>query len=303
MTKKNKIIFNLKDIKEHSKASEKYIDVKFIFEKSIWEGWIPIEYRRAGLFLKEEEEIKKYLKNIYSNMETTKLEDWSKKEKEFWNTHKPNAHITRSFFDVLAKGGWQCVSCDFPSNPNWARRIQDIKDMGYLLSTNTNKYCKTCKANKTHIMIVPVKRFILTPTNSYETLSNKLKKRIITILNSYDVYEAKKSNHLIADHKFPEIRWDKDTKEENPGDMTEDEIKNKFQLLNNQRNLQKREVCRSCYQTNKRGYPFGIPFFYKGDLNWDNNIPKIGKEAEKGCEGCGWYDVQKWREAIIDKIK
>ena len=36
-------------------------------------------------------------------------------------------------------------------------------------------------------------------------------------------------------------------------------------------------------------------FFYKGDEKWDNKIPNVGKEAEKGCEGCPWYDIEEWR--------
>ena len=81
-----------------------------------------------------------------------------------------------------------------------------------------------------------------------------------------------------------------------------DEIKAKFQLLTNQRNQQKREVCRNCYQTGKRGILFGIPFFYKGNENWDNNIPRTGKSAEKGCIGCGWYDIERWRNELIKLI-
>jgi hypothetical protein len=87
--------------------------------------------------------------------------------------------------------------------------------------------------------------------------------------------------------------------------MTEQEIKNKFQLLDNQRNQQKREVCRKCFQTNKRGTIFGINYFYEGDENWQTNfinqnkeVVKIGKDAELGCVGCGWYDIQKWRESL-----
>lgn len=72
--------------------------------------------------------------------------------------------------------------------------------------------------------------------------------------------------------------------------------------MTNQRNLQKREVCRQCFQTNKRGYPFGIKFWYEGNAEWDQNIPKKGKKAEQGCVGCGWYDFQKWRDALNDKL-
>ncbi len=48
----------------------------------------------------------------------------------------------------------------------------------------------------------------------------------------------------------------------------------------------------------KRGLVMGVNFFYKGDENWPKGVPRRGKEAEKGCEGCGWYDVEKWKEKL-----
>ena len=69
--------------------------------------------------------------------------------------------------------------------------------------------------------------------------------------NEYDLAGGN-PKRLIPDHKFPEIRWDADTKGENSDNMSVEEIVSKFQLLDNQRNLQKREVCRACFQTNKR---------------------------------------------------
>ncbi len=85
--------------------------------------------------------------------------------------------------------------------------------------------------------------------------------------------------------------------------MTDEEIKSKFQLLTNQRNQEKREVCRTCYQTGKRGIAFGIPYFYKGDENWDSEIPEKGKDAECGCEGCAWYDFAEWRKHLLEVLQ
>jgi hypothetical protein len=84
--------------------------------------------------------------------------------------------------------------------------------------------------------------------------------------------------------------------------LADTEIREQFQLLTNQRNLQKREVCRKCYQTGDRGYPFGIQYYYEGDEKWPDTIPKSGKVAEVGCSGCGWYDLQKWRIALNRKL-
>ena len=134
--------------------------------------------------------------------------------------------------------------------------------------------------------------------NGYETWTPKLRRRILKVLGEVDVYEYSKNTSCLPDHKFSEIRWDGNTKTANNEDMSDLEIGEKFQLLSNQRNQQKREVCRNCFQTNKRGYPFNIKFYYQGNENWDLSIPKTGILAEEGCKGCGWYDMAKWRSAL-----
>ena len=85
--------------------------------------------------------------------------------------------------------------------------------------------------------------------------------------------------------------------------MTDEEIIHKFQLLDNQRNQQKREVCRLCFQEGVRGSIYGIKYFYKGGEKWDANIPINGKDAEKGCEGCPWYDIEEWRKKLNELLK
>ena len=52
------------DKREHSKASESYLNVEFKYNNKIWKGWVPIEYRRTGIFLKEEEDIIIYLNKV-----------------------------------------------------------------------------------------------------------------------------------------------------------------------------------------------------------------------------------------------
>jgi hypothetical protein len=286
--------------REHSKASEKYIDVIFTYSvNEKWKGSVPIVYRRTGVNAKTKEEIKKVIEIAYEFMKPEKAKEWIKQQEEFWKTKK-KAEVTKSFFDGLIDSEWKCVNCELPKNPNWARRTQDIKQFGYTLATNTNMYCKNCKKNTTHLILLKLPRGSI---QDYETWSVSLRAKILKTLNNHDVYENTIREHLLPDHKFPEIRWDNKTKEDNSEEMNGEEIKKKFQLLNNQRNEQKREVCRKCFQTNKRGYPFGIKFFYEGDENWGKKIPKIGKKAEEGCIGCGWYDLEKWRGELNKKFK
>ncbi len=290
--------------KKHSKASEEYIHVEFSYQDQTWDGWVPVEYRRTGVSIKSNDTDKLivYLNKVYGQMNPINFQSWLKKQEKFWAEEKPNAKTTKEFFDSLIQGGWQCVECTLPKNPNWARRVQDLKEFGYTIATDTKRYCPICKANKTHLILLPIERGSV-DGNGYETWSPKLRKRIIRVLGGIDVYEGTVSPHVLPDHKFSEIRWDEDTKEENPDDMTDDEIKAKFQLLTNQRNQQKREICRTCFQTGHRGEIYGIPYYYEGTNIWDATIPLKGKEAEKGCIGCPWYDIAAWKQHLQDELK
>jgi hypothetical protein len=126
----------------------------------------------------------------------------------------------------------------------------------------------------------------------------------LTLLRLYDAYEGKlgRKEGLLPDHKFPEARWDNNVKRDDLSVLTESEILDDFQLLTNQRNLHKREVCRGCLQTGQRGFPFGIQYFYKGGSSWDPKIPTRGPDAKQGCIGCGWYDLEAWRQSLNNEI-
>ena len=286
----------------HLKASEEYLHVIFTYINFTWDGWVPVEYRRTGISIKTDEQLIDYLNLVYLQMNPQNYPSWLKEQERFWNEEKPGAFKTKPFFDSLAKGNWQCVVCTLPPNRNWSRRIQDLKEFGYTLSTDTNRYCPNCKANTTHIMMLPIPRGGA-QGNGYETWTPALRKRIIHVLNGFDVYECAQSPHCLPDHKFPEIRWDEETKGENPATMTDEEIRQKFQLLTNQRNQQKREVCRTCFQTGYRGIAYGIPYFYQGSERWDPSIPPKGKIAECGCIGCAWYDFAQWRWHLLNALQ
>lgn len=290
--------------KFNTKASEEYIHIEFNYSTlhKVWDGWIPVEYRRTGVSIKadDKEQLYSYLNNVYDQLNPNNYNNWLKKQDEYWTSS--HSDVTKLIFDTLKDGKWHCRNCDI-SNPNFARRIQNLKEMGYTIATHINYQCPVCKQKRsTRLLLLPIDRVEIAG-NGYETWSPALRKRIIKVLGGIDVYESTHSTHLLPDHKFSEIRWDENTKSKNPNDMTDDEIRSKFQLLTNQRNQQKREVCRNCFQTGRRGTIYGISYFYKGDENWDKSIPTKGKEAEKGCVGCPWYDIQKWKEHLMQLIK
>jgi hypothetical protein len=289
--------------RKHSKASEEYIEVVFKYDKRSVEWDIPIEYRRTGTHLadKTDAEIFSYLQNVYDLCNPNKWSVFVNDQKSHWAKRK-RADVTRSFFDVLVKSfTWKSIESDFPANPNWARRIQDLKEMGYTISTHTNKIDRNTKRNCTHLLLIPLPRGAST---GYETWTPAMRARILSVLGSVNAYEGRrtKADALLPDHKFPEIRWDEKTKRQDLSELTDVEIRRDFQLLTNQQNLQKREICRSCYQTGDRGYPFDIRFYYKGKPTWDVSIPKRGERAREGCVGCGWYDFEAWRTALNEKL-
>jgi len=294
----------VKQIRPHLKASELYVVVDFTYEHETWSGWIPYVYRRSGLDIQTAEALSFYLKELYDKFNEENRKRWYQSEEKLWQEEHSSKVITKPYFDAMLRDDWACRKCTdkITNSSNNARRIQDIKEMGYTLATNTTHFCKKCQTNTTHDLLLPVD---IAKSTGYETWSVSLRDKIMTTLNHYDVYEGRqmsKTSHLIPDHKFPEIRWDAQTREENLETMTEEEISSKFQLLSNQRNLQKREVCRNCFNTNSRGKLFGINYFYEGDETWDETLPKVGKEAERGCVGCGWYDILAWRESLNQKL-
>jgi hypothetical protein len=284
----------------HSKASEKYLDVTFKYPMDAFEFGLPIEYRRTGLDLATKDEIREYLPFAYKACNPDKWGTWKIDQKAFWDG-KPKALITRPFFDILQRDfKWKCRSCELPKNDNPARRTQDIKEYGYTLATKTVRCTRSCGKKTTHLQLLPIPRL---GVHGYETWSPELRDRIIKVLKRYDAFEGRKinSDSLLPDHKFSEIRWDHNTKRSSLEDITDQDIKRDFQLINNQRNQQKREACRACNKSGDRGFPLGIKFFYEGNARWPDDVPRRGKAAEKGCAGCGWYDLEKWRKSLIKR--
>ena len=283
----------------NTKASEEYVHVIFTYPDVSfkWDGWVPVEYRRTGVSIPPNDTtgLVEHLNNVYSQMHPSKYAVWKREQDNYWNATR--SVETKDIFYTLADGKWHCRNCEI-SNPNFARRIQDLKEFGYTIATHINYHCPVCGNNRsTRLLLLPINKVELAGSG-YETWSAALRARIISVLGGVDVYENTPSRSCLPDHKFSEIRWDDDTKAENPENMSDQEIRDKFQLLSNQRNQQKREVCRNCFQTGQRGTIYGISFYYEGGPQWDAEIPAKGKAAERGCIGCPWYDIARWRREL-----
>ncbi len=114
---------------------------------------------------------------------------------------------TKSFFDKLLNLEWNSVQYDLPANRNFARRIQDIKEFGYTLATDTRRKVKGTNQADTHILLIPLPKG---GERGYETMSPIFKAKAILVLEAINVYELSSTNKqgLLPNHKFPEIRWD-----------------------------------------------------------------------------------------------
>ena len=288
----------------NTKASEIYVEQTFEYGNIKKNWYIPIKQPKGtGIDLEDSSnsKIKKYLKDVKVECDPKNWGDWRSTQEEYWDKYE-NAGITKGIFDLLMEDfSWVPVK-KFNSR-NYARRIQEIIERGYTVARGVKRVNKKTNTSEIHVLLIPLPRG---GVRKYEQWSPETRERILSVLNNYDVYENRfNKNSLLPDHKFPEVRWDDNTARasEEIAKLTDDEIKKDFQLITNQRNLQKREACRRCYQSGERGIIFGVNYFYSGNEKWDDKYPKTGKDAENGCYGCGWYDIEKWRISINKKLK
>ena len=133
--------------RQHSKASETYVDVIFRYDtKTEIRTSVPIQYRRTGTDIDafDDKAIYEYLSKVYDDINPKNWANWLKEQEIFW-AEKSGAGVTKSFFDKLSeKFDYCCVNCQLPNNPNWARRIQDLKEFGYTIATKLSEYCPHC---------------------------------------------------------------------------------------------------------------------------------------------------------------
>ena len=288
---------SVSDFFSNSGASEKYVCATFNknTENEIT-TMVPYVYRRSNMELQTEKDIAEHLISIQHYFLPKKIEEWASEQRE----KNGDESVPGKFLKILLNNVCgEHIQEEFPVNNNPQKVFQKLKDAGYIIpilrGTKLN-------GNQTRYWLLPLP---LIKETKYETMSKEFVNRVKKVLENWDSFEARKgdSNNLLPDHKFPEIRWNPETATENPSDMPEEEIKKKFQLLSTQRNMQKREACRACFNYGTRGIIYGVKYYYQGTEKWNSSIPKNGPEAEKGCIGCPWYDIQKWRESLQKAIK
>ena len=132
--------------------------------------------------------------------------------------------------------------------------------------------------------------------------------RAYRVLGRRDVVEnvARSINELTLDHKLPMKRWNEVTSQQQTdyAALTAADIRTRFQLLKKSNgavshNHLKSRACETCYETGRRGTPFGIHYFYAGSAWWEGR----SQDDPQGCIGCGWYDFAAWRRSLNRQLQ
>lgn len=190
-------------------------------------------------------------------------------------------------------GKWICSLHTTGSNQP-AAIFREVKKQGYEFEEPTpgrwaiSQYCPVCKQFTSHYKLLS-----LEPTLTKQTrlgIDGKTRKRILNIFDNRDAFTGGSiSSTAEIDHKVPWTRLENDI---DATVLTEEQIKEHFQLLTREHNLLKDRACGYCKLHNKRPPFLEIPFWYEGDSVYRGS-----------CVGCGWYDGKKWREELSKKIR
>lgn len=273
-----------------------YLAVTFRYTAKTWNGAIPIRSKYQAIEIPLTlEDVRAWTLSCYSELDPGKYKVWRDEQQHFWESKE--AFETQAVFDALngedSLTKWQCRKCGpVPqSNPQPAARIKALKQMGYYIAT-IQKDCATCGGKQYFDLLIRLPR---NPADNERrfAISVSLQNKIKNVLPQKDACfdSPQPGSELIIDHKFPSSRW-VNGETVNATSMSSDEIKDKFQLLTNQTNLQKERYCNRCVASGIRGDFFGIKWFYAGDERWRGT----SKADEKGCIGCCWYDLTLWKE-------
>jgi hypothetical protein len=293
-------IRTIREFKIHG-MDDYYLEVSFRYAgRSVWNGCIPLQSKYNGVkIFRNKQDVSEWAKKCYGLLNPSNNTVWQNRQSDFWADI--DAHDTHAVFEALNNGdvitSWLCRKCGpVPKvNPQPAARIKNLKERGFFIATKRRE-CANCGSTQFFDILI---RLPIQAANNVrrENISARLRHRIKTLLQSVDACfdEKHKPSELIIDHKFPSARWIRGEAINND-DMTDDEIRKKFQLLTNQANLQKERYCNRCVQNGVRGDFFGIKWYSSGTSRWSGTSPS----DERGCEGCCWYDLASWKNLFND---
>lgn len=264
---------------------KKYIPFYFGSYYQNMECWIEIEEEIVLKFedLNYAEDIRKNIIDFYNISDPIIVKKWINKQKsKLRGKNDKTSKFLRKLLNNPDKG------VTYKNSYQSQGLVRSLRQKGYCILTYLEN-------GTTYNMLIP--GFMMEGKES-ETISPEARKRILKYYNYTDALSGNKYQKydLIVEHKFPEVRWG-NKKAENNDNLTDEQIKEKFQVFTKQNNLIKESACKKCRKYRIRQYPLNINFFYEGTEEWELEI-EDGIEAELGCEGCGWYDTIKWKNAL-----
>lgn len=230
---------------------------------------------------------------------------------EFENAFQPESKVFQ-VYKVLKDQQWHCRECEYQhvgsTQIAGGSGIQGLqrgnKSRPGMMIESGNHFCVQCERKTRH------DRWQGAFQSSVQgsSMPRSFVQKALKVFDSRDVIEntQRAGNQLTIDHKLPMIRWNTATSERLTAyaQMDENDIRKHFQLLKKSNgsvshNLLKSRACERCFQTGRRGQPFGIAYYYSGGPKW---LPKDKKDPV-GCIGCGWYDFDVWRKHLNELIK
>lgn len=263
------------------------------------DNFIPVTFGRYGDdldfdYIQTESELEKrpdiieYFKEKYEELRPEKVIAWKDDVQKQYTKETEDEKLFRVLFSNLNE---RVASKDaLPGNTNPQKQVQNLRDRGLCIMTESEN-------NTTYLRLI---EGIYTCGFENEKIPKEIRKRALALYDNIDALSGKRMSdeRLIIEHRFPEERW-KDRPAEENVDMSDEDIKKKFQLLTGQYNQMKREACKKCAKLAQRQAPLGIAYFYEGDEEWSCDV-EFGPGAEDGCVGCGWYDVAIWKAKLIE---
>ncbi len=189
-------------------------------------------------------------------------------------------------------GEWCCAVCSSNSGQP-AATFREVKKMGYKFEETSpgrwgkNMYCPKCGVERTHYKLLSVEPEF--DVRQRLSITGKAREKIIGVFDNRDaITSASITSVAEIDHKTPWTRLDADIDTSN---LSNEEIRENFQLLTREHNLLKDRMCSKCKETGIRQPFLEIAYWYAGDERY------LGT-----CEGCGWYDAKKWREVVNETL-
>lgn len=274
-----------------SKTDCKFLTVKFKYSNSkAWDGCFPIYYPPMSIQF-DENDVEQHLLDAYGQLSPDSIKENIRNTKDRWP--KATNSETYKVFESLLSGVWECRSCGAGKiNDQPAARIRDIKKNGFIVATQS-RYCRNCNKKQYHDILLVFAISSEARPEFRKPIPHAMKEKIIRVLGSKDVFfdAIRPSNEFVIDHKFPSQRWEGPESDNNQ--LTDQEIKNKFQLLTNQSNMLKSRLCDDCCKTNQRPSFLGIKWFYFGTEDW-----QVSTKNGSGCYGCPWFDLEEWKQRI-----